>query len=121
MVDVSDDRVVKDAGVSQVCEVCHVLGTVKLGRVDLAHLVLFESLHLSIDQHRDLAGSLLRGDSLQVPPRLETGHPDGLLGVVGLDLVGLLDVVGDLQPGRGVWLGSVKLVLVTRHGERSSH
>ena len=120
MVDVSDDRVVKYAGVSQVREFCHVLSAVKLGRVDLAHEILLEGLHLSIDQHGDLAGSLLRGESLQVPPSLETGHPDGLLRVVGLDLVGLLDVVRDHQPGRGVWLGSVKVVLVTRHGERWS-
>ena len=115
LIDVSDHRVVKDAAVPKVGEVGHILSAIKLGRVDLADLVFFEGLHLTIDQDRDFAARLVSGETLQVASRLETGHPDGLLRVVWLSFVGLLDVVRDRQPGRGVWLWPVELVLVTRH------
>ena len=48
----------EDAGVAEEGEVGHVLGAVKLGRVDLADNILFEHLNLSIDIYRDL-GSIL--------------------------------------------------------------
>ena len=65
---VSDDGVPQDAGVSEVRQVRHVVGAVKLWGVDLADEVLLVDLHLpaNIDRH---FGSILRLDeSFQETP-----------------------------------------------------
>ena len=49
LVDISDLQVPKDGGVVEVGQVGHVLAAVELGRVDLAHLVLFVHLLLAPD------------------------------------------------------------------------
>merc|ERR1719414_1766720 len=48
-VDITNDRVPVDAGVTKEGKSSHVIGAIKLGRVDLVNLVLLEGLHLSID------------------------------------------------------------------------
>ena len=107
----------EDTGVTKVGQVGHILGAVKLGRIDLTDLVLSEGLHLSIDQDGDLASSLARGETLQVTSSLQAGrrNPHRFLSIVGLGLVGLLDLVGDTQPGRRVRLRSLTLLHVARH------
>ena len=115
MVDVSDHGVVEDTSVTQVGQVGHIFSTVKLGRVDLADLLLSEGLHLSVELDRHLASRLASGEALQISPSLRAGHPHRLFSIVGLGLVGLLHLVGDQEPGGGIWLRSLGLLAVARH------
>jgi len=47
LVDIPDHRVPQNTGITKIGEVGHVIRAVKLGRVDLADLVLLEYLNLS--------------------------------------------------------------------------
>ena len=105
----------EDTGVTKVGQVGHIFSAVKLGRVDLADLLLSEGLQLSTDLDSHLTSRLGRGQTLQVSSSLQTGNPHGFLGIVRLGLVGLLHLVGDCQPGRGVWLGALTLLDVAWH------
>ena len=92
VVDISDPQVPQDGGVIEVGQVGHVNATVKLGRVDLAYLVLLPDLLLSLAGHRDLLP--LRGldHSFIEAPGGFVRDPAGLLGVVRLVLQLLLQL-----------------------------
>jgi hypothetical protein len=66
LVDIPDHRVPEDTGITQIGEVGHVIRTVKLGWVDLAHLLLLEHLNLAINIDRDLAAILGLNETLQI-------------------------------------------------------
>merc|ERR1711970_1302096 len=104
---VPDNGVPENAGVTEEGEVSHVLRAVKFGGVDLADCIRLVDLVLSVDGDDELlAGGegvildLLRADTLKVAANLlvGVGNPDALLGVVGLLLLFLSDVLLHLQP-----------------------
>lgn len=77
----------EDRSIVEVGEVRHVLAAVKLGRIDLAHLVLLKHLLLTT---LDLNGYLLALSGLDDALGKATGglvrHPAGLFGVIRLVL-----------------------------------
>merc|ERR1712045_101597 len=107
---VPDHGVPENAGVTEVGQVGHVLGAVIDGRVHLVQHLLLEDLSLAVD----LDGALVTVPGLEGALKVSTGglvrDPVGLLGVVRLGLVLHLELVLDLQPWRGVWVGSSGLL-----------
>merc|ERR1719471_2697310 len=99
LVDVSDNRVPQDTGITKIGEVSHVIGAVIVGRIDLANLGLFEDLDFSsnIDFNFATLGGLHQ--TLQVASISLVGDPDRLFGVIRLSLQLLLQLELDLQPG----------------------
>merc|ERR1712012_791929 len=73
---VSDHRVPQDTGITKIGEISHVLGAVKLGRVDLADLLLLEHLDLASDIDTDLLAISGLDQTLQVATLALVGHPD---------------------------------------------
>ena len=122
---VPDYRVPEDAGVAEVGEVRHVLGTVELGRVDLADLFNLEGLGLAVDDDVDLlslgvpvGGShLVLCEALVVAAILDVVGRCGPLGLVRLLHQGRLQLLLDLQPGGRVGVGSGGLLHVAGHDE----
>merc|ERR1719367_2754841 len=117
LVDISDNRVPQDAGITKIGEVSHVLGTVIDRRVHLIKLSLLEHLHLSLDH--DLGLAALNGveGALKVATSGLVRDPVGLLGIIRLGLVLHLEVMLDLQPGRWVWIRSRGLLNMAGHFE----
>merc|ERR1719336_3181258 len=106
LVDVSDNRVPQDTGITKVGEVSHVIGAVIVGRIDLANLGLFEDLDFSINIDLDFATLSGLHQTLQVASISLVGDPDALLGVIRLSLELHLELMLDLQPGRWIRIGS---------------
>merc|ERR1719454_1634066 len=112
---VPDNGVPENAGITEEGEIGHVLRAVKFGGVDLADCVRLVDLVFSVDGNGELLASsegvildFLRADALKVAANLlvGVGHPDALLGVVGLLLLLLPDVFLHLQPWRRIRVGS---------------
>merc|ERR1719412_306673 len=116
LVDIPDNRVPVDAGVTQEGKTRHVIGAVKLGRVDLVHNILLEGLHLSVDVDDTLAAILGLQETLKVTSISLVGDPDRLLGVIRLLLELDLELRGDQQPGAGVRIRTGGLLDMARHG-----
>merc|ERR1712079_298604 len=108
-------RVPQDAGIAEEGEVGHVVGAIELGGVDLAHLVLLEHLGFAVDLDGDLGTVLGLQHTLKVAAIGLVVHPHRLLGVVGLDLVLGLDLVGDAEPGAGIRVGAGGLLDMAGH------
>merc|ERR1712223_787369 len=109
LVDIPDNRVPVDAGVTQEGKTRHVIGAVKLGRVDLVHNILLEGLHLSVDVDDALAAVLGLQETLKVTSI-------SLVGVIRLLLELDLELRGDEQPGAGVRIRTGGLLDMARHG-----
>merc|ERR1719431_877492 len=86
LVDITDDRIPVDAGVTQEGKTSHVIRAVKLGRVDLVNQILLEDLHLSIDIDGALVSVLRLKKTLNVSSISLVGDPHRLLGGIGLCL-----------------------------------
>merc|ERR1711963_316083 len=106
LVDVSDNRVPQDTGITKIGEVSHVIGAVIVRRVDLANLGLLENLDLSSNIDLDFATLSGLHQTLQVASISLVGDPDRLLWVVRLGLQLLLELKLDLQPGGWIRIGS---------------
>ena len=115
LVDVADNGVPEDTSVSEECEAGHILGAVKLGRIDLADDLLLVYLDLSINIDRHLISILVLDETLEISSVGFVWDPEGLLGVIGLGLVLVLDLQADGQPGGGVGVRSGCLFDVSRH------
>ena len=74
LVDIPHHRVPEDASISQIGEAGHIIRAVKLGRVDLADLLLLEDLHLTANLDRDLVAILGLQQTLQVATISLEGH-----------------------------------------------
>merc|ERR1719500_1334078 len=112
---VPDNGVPENAGITEIGKISHVFRAVKLWRVDLTNHLRLVDLVFSVDGNGELLASsegvildLLRADALKVAANLlvGVGHPDALLGVVGLLLLLLPDVFLHLQPWRRIRVGS---------------
>merc|ERR1711963_30828 len=106
LVDVSDNRVPQDTGITKICEVSHVIGAVIVGGIDLANLGLLENLDFSSNIDLDFATLSGLHQTLKVASISLVGDPDGLLGVIRLSLELLLELKLDLQPGGWIRVGS---------------
>merc|ERR1719266_2414346 len=99
-------QVPEDASIVEEGQVDHVLALLELGRVDLAHLSPLQSELLVSHGHLALAAGILQvsrlQDTLAVAAGLGVRDPDRLLGIVGLALVGPLDLQGGQKELGGV-------------------
>merc|ERR1719341_1817037 len=117
LVDITDDRVPQNTGVTQEGKVSHVLGAVVLGRVHLVNLLLLEDLHLSTDLDGALVSVLGLEGALEVAAISLVGDPVRLLGVIRLSLVLHLQLILDLEPWGWVRVGSGCLLNMAGHLE----
>merc|ERR1719438_671941 len=115
LVDITNDRVPVDTGIAKEGKTSHVIGAVKLGRVDLLDLILLEDLHLSTNIDSDLVAVNGLLETRQVASVSLVGDPDRLLGVIRLGLQLDLQLITDNQPGAGVGIGSAGLLDMARH------
>merc|ERR1719515_67378 len=117
LIDISNDRVPQDTGITKISEISHVLRTVINWRIHLVKLSLLEHLHLSLDV--DLGFATLNGveGTLKVSTSGLVRDPVGLLGIIRLGLVLHLEFMFDLQPGGGVWIRSRGLLNMAGHCE----
>ena len=106
LVDVSDNRVPQDTGITKIGEVSHVIGAVIVGGIDLANLGLLEDLDFSGNIDLDFATLGGLHQTLQVASISLVGDPDRLFGVIRLSLQLLLQLELDLQPGGWIRVGS---------------
>jgi hypothetical protein len=75
LVHIPDNRVPKNTGITQIGEIGHVIRAVKLGRVNLADLLLLEDLNLGPNFDRNFASILGLYETLQVATiRLPSGR-----------------------------------------------
>merc|ERR1711963_1127018 len=114
-IDITNDRVPVDAGVTKEGKTSHVIRAVKLGRVDLVNLVLLEGLHLSIDVDNTLVALSGLKETLKVATISLVGDPDRFLGVIRLGLELHLEVMTDKQPWGWIWVRSTGLLDMAGH------
>jgi len=107
LIDIPDLGVPEDAGIAKEGEVSHVIGAVKLGRIDLVNISFLEDLYRTSDLDFTLASIFTLKNSLQIPASCLVWHPDRLLGIVGLGFQFCFEIVADLKPRGwvGVWTG----------------
>merc|ERR1719422_2340231 len=117
LIDISDNRVPQDTGITKIGEISHVFRAVIDWRIHLIQFSLLEHLHLSLDV--DLGLATLNG--VEGPLKISTSglvrNPVGLLGIIRLGLVLHLELMLDLQPGGGVWIRSRGLLNMAGHFE----
>jgi len=115
LINVSDNRVPQNTGITKEGKISHVIRAVKLGRVDLADKILLEDLDLSINLDGDLGTILGLQKTLEVTAISLVRDPHRLLGVIRLGLVLHLDLVRDQKPWGGVGVGTGGLLDMSRH------
>merc|ERR1719186_689921 len=115
LVDVPNLGVPQDASISQVGEVSHVLGTVKLGRVNLGELFIFEYLHLTVNLDFGFSSGRLDQKTSEVSSGGFVGNPVRLFGVMVLFLQLFLQFIGDTEPWGWIGIGSGGFLDVSGH------